>query len=60
MAKDKKEGVLRKAMKGMCSMTLLVFLFLVGVYLFPRVMLFLTFVLLIPFIWRRLPLAKQA
>ena len=59
MVKDKTEGVFRKAVKGMCSMTLVVFLFLVVFYLFPRLMIAATVIMSIPFIWRRILWTKQ-
>ena len=59
MANDAKEGVFRKAMKGICSMTLLVFLYMVVFYLFPRMMILVTVLLSLPFIWRRFPKTKQ-
>jgi len=59
MVQDKKEGMFRKAMKGMCSMTLLVFLFLLVFYLFPGFVICLMLMLSIPFIWRLLPKTGQ-
>ena len=59
MVQDKKEGMFRKAIKGMCSMTLLVFLFLLVFYLFPRFAICLMLMLSAPFIWRLLPKRGQ-
>ena len=59
MVEYKKEGVVRKAVNGMCSMTLLVFLFIVMFFLFPRLVIIIAVILAIPFIWRLLPKAKK-
>ena len=59
MVQDNKEGIFRKTIKGMCSMTLLVFLFLLAFYLFPGFVICLMLMLSIPFIWRLLPKTGQ-
>ena len=59
MREDKKEGVFRKALKGMRSMTLLAFLFVMAFFLFPRFMIFITLIVSIPFLRRLLPKIKK-
>ena|GEM_PF-3571454 len=59
MVQDKRKRIFRKAMNGMRSMTLLVFLFLLVFYLFPRFVICLMFIFSIPFMWRFLPRMRQ-
>lgn len=60
MVHDRNEGMLRKAIKGICSMTLLLFLFLFVFFLFPGLVICMMLVISIPFVLRIRPKTEES
>ena len=56
----KKKGVMNRAITGISSMTLLMYLLLFSLFLFPRLVICLLAVATVPILFRYLPKYRQA
>jgi len=60
MTKDIKKGLINRAITGISSLTLLMYLLLFSLFLFPRLVICLLAVATVPVLFRYLPKFRQA
>ena len=60
MTKDIKKGLINRAITGISSLTLLMYLLLFSLFLFPRLVICLLVVATVPILFRYLPKFRQA
>jgi len=60
MTEDIKKSIINRAITGMSSMTLLMYLLLFSLFLFPRLVICILVVATVPILFRFLPKFRQA